>query len=526
MTQILDFMFLGSQNDALNPALLERYGITRVINLSENCPRPERLFLLCKLLPHFEEAFKFIETARRSGEKVLLHCLAGISRSATLAIAYIMRSKKMASDEAYKFVKSRRPSISPNFNFMGQLMEYEKQLREQHLLPPASNRPHSYTCTSPSSAPAAAEQAEQLPIVESLKCATSLFSLSKSDLVTDLCSSASTSALLNQNGKRTIKSPLALPERPRQLMKKSERRSYAGGNDGLFSLKSVQEEIPSPSTEFSKLGISLANPCFGLSTLIHAKSTSEPPPTLLLHLKPHPCSDLLTTEKISSKPSIKSEDVACPPKVPGSISSKPEESGCENNKSASSFFRCMLRKGRAAKPDLPPKENQSSPGFKIKGCKGLRLNRLRRIQAPSQPLPFNTLPTVPDLSEHESPMRKSKSAGLTGDQVEDEEEYFSVEESSDFMSSSQSEKRKYFSNKHRNQADDEEEDVESGFVDDYSQSQSSGSSIGGLRMSGTRQSTSTSSQQSLDLVIRNSSSSGDPDRASIGSTSSLEIAVN
>src|SRR4051812_13397799 len=59
-----------------------------------------------------------------------------------------MRSKRMPSDEAYKFVKSRRPSISPNFNFMGQLMEYERQLRERHLLPPLSNRPYSFTCSN------------------------------------------------------------------------------------------------------------------------------------------------------------------------------------------------------------------------------------------------------------------------------------------------------------------------------------------------------------------------------------------
>lgn len=73
---------------------------------------------------------------------MLIHCLAGISRSPTLAMAYVMRSRLLTCDEAYKFVKSRRPTVSPNLNFMGQLFEYERQLREQKVLP-ASTRPRS-----------------------------------------------------------------------------------------------------------------------------------------------------------------------------------------------------------------------------------------------------------------------------------------------------------------------------------------------------------------------------------------------
>ena len=60
--------------------------------------------------------------------KVFVHCRAGVSRSATVCIAYIM--KHMGSDvtNAYEFVKTKRPCISPNLHFMGQLLEFQKQL--------------------------------------------------------------------------------------------------------------------------------------------------------------------------------------------------------------------------------------------------------------------------------------------------------------------------------------------------------------------------------------------------------------
>ncbi|KAM4634493.1 uncharacterized protein ACJ7VT_001113 isoform 2-T2 [Polymixia lowei] len=66
-----------------------------------------------------------------SGGAVLVHCAAGISRSPALAVAYIMYSLGMDLDHAYRFVKERRPSISPNFNFLGQLQHFQGTLSQK-----------------------------------------------------------------------------------------------------------------------------------------------------------------------------------------------------------------------------------------------------------------------------------------------------------------------------------------------------------------------------------------------------------
>ncbi|CAF3637835.1 unnamed protein product [Rotaria socialis] len=142
-SQILPFLYLGCQDDALSVETMRNNQITHVINASKTGERASFLnenddehFLRipindchnAQLLPYFDKVYKFIEKARDNNGRVFIHCLAGISRSPALAIAYVMRDLCLTADEAYQYVKQCRPKISPNFNFLGQLSEYERTI--------------------------------------------------------------------------------------------------------------------------------------------------------------------------------------------------------------------------------------------------------------------------------------------------------------------------------------------------------------------------------------------------------------
>ena len=70
----------------------------------------------------------FTDEARDRKCGVLVHCLAGISRSVTLTVAYIMHNLRLSMNDAYDYVRRFRSSIAPNFNFMGQLLDFGKVL--------------------------------------------------------------------------------------------------------------------------------------------------------------------------------------------------------------------------------------------------------------------------------------------------------------------------------------------------------------------------------------------------------------
>ncbi|XP_072887559.1 dual specificity protein phosphatase 10-like [Hemitrygon akajei] len=143
LSPILPFLYLGNERDAQDLARMQQLNVGFVINVTTHLPlyHAQGGALRYKRLPatdngkqnlrqYFEEAFEFIEEAQESGKGVLIHCQAGVSRSATLVIAYLMKHTLMTMTDAYKYVKGKRPIISPNLNFMGQLLEFEMDLNK------------------------------------------------------------------------------------------------------------------------------------------------------------------------------------------------------------------------------------------------------------------------------------------------------------------------------------------------------------------------------------------------------------
>jgi hypothetical protein len=71
---------------------------------------------------------KFIEDMKKPGTKILFHCYAGVSRSATLAIDFIARQQDISLLQAFLLVKKRRDIIKPNYGFMNSLINYHNDM--------------------------------------------------------------------------------------------------------------------------------------------------------------------------------------------------------------------------------------------------------------------------------------------------------------------------------------------------------------------------------------------------------------
>ncbi|XP_058459531.1 dual specificity protein phosphatase 18 [Malaya genurostris] len=77
---------------------------------------------------YFHQVADRIEQESQNNGVTLVHCVAGVSRSASLCLAYLIKYHRMSLKDAYNHVKARRPQIRPNVAFVRQLSEFEFKL--------------------------------------------------------------------------------------------------------------------------------------------------------------------------------------------------------------------------------------------------------------------------------------------------------------------------------------------------------------------------------------------------------------
>jgi len=145
--QILDYLYLGNYQAAVNKEMMKEMGITHVVNACREvatCRNAHASSLeiaymnivvqdtaSANIAEKFECTYEFIESGidkLGSNARFLVHCYAGVSRSASLVIAYLMKKQNMRLREAFNFTFCCRSAICPNEGFRMQLLCYEKTL--------------------------------------------------------------------------------------------------------------------------------------------------------------------------------------------------------------------------------------------------------------------------------------------------------------------------------------------------------------------------------------------------------------
>jgi len=139
LTPITPHLYLSSARAIVEPNNITDRGITCIVNATvelPNLPIPDVDYIkisvedspYTNLAPYFDSVADKIEDSSRVGGKCLVHCIAGVSRSASLCIAYLMKYQGLSLKGAYNHVKTCRPIVHPNCGFFKQLIEYETRL--------------------------------------------------------------------------------------------------------------------------------------------------------------------------------------------------------------------------------------------------------------------------------------------------------------------------------------------------------------------------------------------------------------
>lgn len=157
VSQIVPHLYLTSLKSAEDRDILAKYSIDAILSiinfqLNVNCKESVRKYRISlrdlpheDALNHFPHACEIIGHHLKLNQNVLVHCAVGVSRSASMILAYLMKHNQWTYFEALNFVRSKRPCVGPNQGFQMQLhlwamLGYRLDLRSFHY------RAYLYSC--------------------------------------------------------------------------------------------------------------------------------------------------------------------------------------------------------------------------------------------------------------------------------------------------------------------------------------------------------------------------------------------
>ncbi|KAG5875691.1 hypothetical protein JTB14_023970 [Gonioctena quinquepunctata] len=132
-------LYLAAECQVCDVDALKQHKITHILTISDHplprhvkgaCPYLSIKFIMAydwpstDLLSCFDETYEFIKDGLTRGA-VVVHCLMGMSRSATIVTAYLMKRYGLGYREALDKVKGKR-MIRPIKGFIKQLEDYQK----------------------------------------------------------------------------------------------------------------------------------------------------------------------------------------------------------------------------------------------------------------------------------------------------------------------------------------------------------------------------------------------------------------
>lgn len=141
LNKIANNLYLGNIDGATEYKYFVKEGITHVLSMvGEKSPKYESRYNITRkvlniedspaqnIIQYFKECINYIENAN----KTYVYCLAGISRSATIVIAYLMWKTHSNYSEVLKYVNTKRTYANPNDGFQEQLIIFENLLKKNN----------------------------------------------------------------------------------------------------------------------------------------------------------------------------------------------------------------------------------------------------------------------------------------------------------------------------------------------------------------------------------------------------------